>query len=325
MEESLKNKCKLIVDNKLAIEKEFDWQGAVTNVFVSNVISTRNVCVDTERLRNAEKIIKKNTGIITVFRGYIRKYVAAVMSDYEDGEKLFRKIKLVNSALKKQKISRTSYRAVAATLICTIDSGMKKDDIVKNTKEIFSFMKSNHPIITAEEDITFATLLAMSGIDIEKLEDETEECYKALKGISKSNNAIQSLSHVLALGKEDALTKCNKVREIKNLLSDKKIKYGKGCELVALGGLALLNEGPEVIVEEIIKADAYLKDARGFGAFGIGETQRYMYAAIMVLSSHVEDIKNLKNVASEDEKALIIAEQTSIISTMVVASMATSQ
>lgn len=322
MNEALQARCKLMIDNKLAVENEYTWQGAVTNVLISNFFTSRGMSVNTEKLREAESIIKKNTSVISNFRGFIQGYLSAVLAESDNPEELFTEIKETYNEMKKAKFSKSPYLVAAATLICTIDTELEKTDIIANAKIIYKMMKDKHPILTADEDVTFATLLAMSGLEIAKLDEEMENCYKMLKSITWANNAVQSLSHVLSLGQADAASKCNRVRDMITLLKNRGMEYGKGCELAALGGLAILDEQIELLVEEMLEADAHLRDARGFGNFGIGETQRFMYDAMLVMVEHIPNIHDFAHASKKGMLSAVIAEQTAIMCAIVVASTA---
>ena len=322
MNEALRKRCRLMIDNKLAVENEYTWQGAVTNVMISNIFTSRGISVKPERIREAEAIIKSNTARFSMFRGFIHSYLGAVLAQTENPEEMITEIKSVYTDMTKQKLPRSQYLVAAATLICTIDTKSDKTEIIAKVREIFKLMKDKHPILTSDEDVTFATLLAMSGLEAYKLEDEMEECYRKLKSVTCVNNAVQSLSHVLALGAADAEEKCNRVKDIVTMLNNRGMDYGKGCELAAIGGLAILNEKVDVLVEEMLEADACLRDARGFGSFGIGEKQRFMYDAMLVLNEHIPDIGNFDNAAKTGMLSAVIAEQTAIMCSIVVASTA---
>ena len=318
----LEKKCKLLVDNKNAIENEYKWQGAVTNVMTANIFSAADILCDPEKMRAADAVIKENTGILSEFRGFAKNYLSAILAESDNPEKTFGKIKDAYDEIKKDKLFGTPYLIVAVALICTLYDGAGKNEIIKRTRDIFRGMKERHAFLTGEEDVLYAVVLAISRIDTDVLINEMEECFKRLKAVSLSNNALQSLSHILAMGEEEAYIKCARVSEIIGRLKEHGRKYGKGCELSAIGGLALLDEDVDALVLEIIEADEYLKDKRGFGTFGIGEIQRLMYAALMVFLTHTPKLKNKQDSSGVNET--LVMQQTAIMCAVIVASTASS-
>ena len=56
-----------------------------------------------------------------------------------------------------------------------------------------------HGRMTSGEDSTFCALIALLDKTDEVLLGDAEECYKILKSNFFSSNAVQSLSHVLAM------------------------------------------------------------------------------------------------------------------------------
>jgi len=143
-------------------------------------------------------------------------------------------------------------------------------------------MKKDHPWLTGGEDIPFAAMLAVSEGDVKALLVEMENCYKELKGVGDMD-AIQSLSHVLALNPASTSEKCNRVIKLFNTLKERKHKYGKGFELAVLGTVISQEDSIEAIADKIIEADDFLKPIKGFGSLAMGDIERRMYAALMVI------------------------------------------
>ena len=133
-----------------------------------------------------------------------------------------------------------------------------------------------------------------------------EACYANLKTKFNDNNAMQSVSHVLALDEASTEEKCSRLCNIFNQLKEKRHKYGTGYEMTVLGTMSILDIPVEQIVDEIIEADEFLKQQKGFGDFVMGDKRRRMYAALMVMDSHIPP-------ADRSHKALLNATMTLVI------------
>lgn len=132
-------------------------------------------------------------------------------------------------------------------------------------------------------------------------------------------NAVQSLSHVLALNPADTAEKCHRVKEIFSLMKEKKHKYGQGYELSVLGTLTMLDLSVETVVDEIIQADEYLKQQKGFGSFAMGDNMRRMYAALMVMDTHIPPAARSHESLVDSVLALVIAMEVCMMILMTTA------
>jgi hypothetical protein len=121
-------------------------------------------------------------------------------------------------------------------------------------------MKSEHPFLTSSEDSVFAIMLALSSLSDEEIIRETEICYNALRERFKSRNAVQSLSHVLALYSDGAYTaadRCRNTIALYDALREKGMKYGTEYELATLGTLAMLDCSIEEKVADLDETAVY--------------------------------------------------------------------
>lgn len=174
-------------------------------------------------------------------------------------------------------------------------------------------MKAEHPFLTSGEDCTYAALFALSNKAETDIIRDAESCYTILKGRFFASNALQNLSHVLALGEEAPEDKCARAAEIYEQLRSRGLKYGTRYELATLGVLALSGHNAGDIANEIAEANEYLRTFRGFGNFGIGSKQRLMYAAMLTAIEHSGRTSGADFAAVMNSvTALIIAGQAAV-------------
>ena len=199
----------------------------------------------------------------------------------------------------KEHFFASEYLSAASMMIADVVRKDQYEAAAKRTRQIYDLMKREHPFLTSGEDSVFAAMLAMSGLPDERIVSETESCYDILKETFYSSNAVQSLSHVLALCEGAPKEKCRKTVDLFEALKKSGCKYGTGYELATLGVLAMLPENRgdsflrpksavDDIAEDIVSADQFLSGQKGYGVLGVGRKQRLMHAGMLVISDYVK-------------------------------------
>lgn len=128
----------------------------------------------------------------------------------------------------------------ASLILSDVVEPERYGEIAGRTRHIYELMRNEHPFLTSGEDSVFAAMLALSELTDEQIVEETEQCYRLLKPEFFSGNAVQSLSHVLALREGKAEDKCKATMELFHSLKARGCKYGTDYELATLGVLAML-------------------------------------------------------------------------------------
>ncbi len=292
MKGELKRICDLMIENKRVIENEYKWQGAVTNVMLANFFTSMNKSVDATKMREADKIIKDNSPFFRNIKGIVGCYISSYISCCESPEETLKKIKEIRAFLKKTKLPKSQYLTVAATFICAYCAEDDVQTTLDKLVDIFKDMKKRHRMLTADEDVMLAALLALSDLSVEEYSEMSEKAFVQLRKISASKDAVQSLSQVLAITKadEEALLRA---WDAVSLLKNREIYYSKGYELIAMGAISFVTTSLKTIISEIVEVEKYFKKERGFGNIAIGQNQRLMYALMAVLYSHKDETSNI--------------------------------
>lgn len=286
MNSNLINQCDLFLDNYKAIDLAFAWEGNMMALAAASVFTENNVRVTDESLSRFRDLLKSKTSIFSDYRSNVKVPMICKMALSPDPEGYFAQVDHVYRILNKKKVFGSEYRILAAISICDHVSPDEYESIIEKTNTIYASMKENHPFLTSDEDVTFAAMLAISGIDPAVLTEKMGSAYAILKKSFSDRNALQSLSHVLSLYQGSMEDICQKVVTIYNLLKEQKHRFSSDIKLVSLGVLALTDADPQIITENIIEVDEYLKDHRGLGNFVLGATERRMFAAQLVLSQY---------------------------------------
>jgi hypothetical protein len=317
----LKQRCELFVKNRDIMKENFKWENSMMFPLCASIYTERGLEMNPDKMKLCKEIIKSNTGIFSSFKGIPFMALVTLLSLEDNPESKFTEVLKIYDILRNE-FHSSPYLPLSAFVISYISENDKYVMVTQKSKDIYMKMKNEHPFLTSSEDCGYAVLTALSNIQPDEAINEMEKCYDILKGNFFSANAVQSLSHILTLGEESSIDKCNKTINIFNQLKERNCKFGSGVELSVLGLLAITAEDIDATIDEIVEVNEYLSSIKGFGTFGIGKTQRIMYSAILVSQENKKQFSELAmNIAAVNSITnLIIAQQAAM--TAVIASSA---
>lgn len=314
MDNLLKQKTDLFIENRNRMAQAFKWSSNLMNLSSAYLFTTAEREVDADAMKAAEAIVKQETGAFSAFRGNVRLPLLAKMVLSGQPDNYLAKVTRMYDLLKQRKWQFTGDYSVLAAMVLADNLGDRDPEaLVDRVQTSFNDMKAKHPWLTSNEDLITAALLATTEADPTALTDEAERNHTILKQAFRNSNAVQSLSHVLALGEAPAEAKCARVVNIFEGLKSKGHKYSTAYQLPALGTLALLDVPEDQLVDEIIAVDDYLADHKGFGDLALGSPMRRMYAAQIVLNHQVA--------SSARSEALVLGSMVAFTTAMQMASM----
>lgn len=123
-------------------------------------------------------------------------------------------------------------------------------------KRVFGFSDEQ-----ADEDLSYAALMALSDRDTDIILKDMEECYSYLKKTCKlgaSSNALQGLSELFAMTDGNHQEKCERIAALYKLLKEKKAEVSYGIVSPAAGNtfitgsLELIKAGQTALMVNII-------------------------------------------------------------------------
>lgn len=323
MRDSLQTMCDNFIYNRDAIKSSFHWESEYIYPVCAAVFADKRRKVDVEYMKYCRDLLKANTGIFSNFRGNVKLAITAMLAVDGNPQIKMQQVLQVYGMLKGHFFG-SEYLSLAAMIIVNLAEPAQYRNIVGRTRHIYDLMKSEHPFLTGGEDSVMAALLALSELSDEQAVREMNDCYRNLKGSFFSGNAVQSLSHVLALGEGSSQEKCGKTMELFEALKDRGCKYGTGYELATLGVLALLPADLEQLVEDMQEVDAFLSGQRGYGFFGVGRKQRLMHAAMLVSGDRIDREAGpvMSSAAITGTISLIAAQQAALCAAVAASSAA---
>lgn len=322
MNQALIDRCDLLVKNNETLNSAFLLQMNILNLAGASLFTCENMTAEKESLKNCHKILKSKTNIFSTFRGHAQVPLLCKMNLSENPEVYFEQVEKVYDMFMKNHILADEYKVLAAMTVVDHVEENEYQSLVDRTNEIYRRMKENHKFLTSHEDIPVATILALSKKDIDELIQDMEECYEILRGEFFDNDAVQSLTHVLALYDTKPQEKCGRVLTLFKALKKAGHKFGSGHELACLGTVAALSLSDEQIVQEISYMDDYLHEFKGFGNLALGSKERRLYAAQMVLCEYGKDSFNKESAVLTSAIAVAIAIEICIMLCIIASSTA---
>lgn len=313
MKPTLTALCRQFIENRDTIKSSFIWESAYLYPVCAAIFSDKRQTVDESQLVRCREILYDRTGLFSAFRGMPKLVILSMMAADPAPEEKLQKALGVYDSLKTHFFTST-YLPVASMVIADLVGPEQVETIAARTRRIYDRMKDEHPFLTSSEDSVFAALLALSQLSDEQVVQETERCYRLLKPTFFSGNAVQSLSHVLALGQGTPEEKCQKTLALYNGLEQEGYPYGTSYELATLGVLAMLPASHDEVVRDVLDAAEFLSEQKGYGFFGAGKKQRLMHAGMLVASDYLDSAvgQTMHAAAVGGTISLIVAQQAAM-------------
>ena len=281
MKESLQRLCERFITNRDLIRKVLKTESAYIYPVCANIFCSGGRDANEEQLLACKQVLKEKTGPFSNFRGNLRAPVVSMLAAGGSPEARMDRA-LANYDMLKNEFTASQYLALAAFLLTDLGNAGSSPDIARRGKDLYRRMKREHPFLTASEDSVFAVFMAFSEKSDDELIQDMESCYGLLRRLFPASNCLQSVSHVLCLGPGSPEMKVSRLSELYGAIRAAGGKYGKYYELSTLAALSLLEEEIPAMAADVMEADAYLAEQKGYGAFGLDRKARLMHAAMLV-------------------------------------------
>lgn len=323
MKEQTRRNCEQLIENRNRVKSVFSWDSGLLNLACAGIFTAKGKAVDELVLKDCKNLLEQKVGIFSNFRSTARSPITAMLATGSNPKQTLENGLLVYQLLKKG-FWTSGYLPLTAMIIAQMAQPSRYEEIASRTRTIYNRMKKEHPFLTSGEDSTFCALMALSEKTDDMMIEDAEQCYHNLKPNFSSANAVQSLSHVLALCDGRADTKCEKTMELFEKLKAAGHKYGTNYELSTLGVLAMSGGNSDEIIEEIAEIDDWLSQQKGFGFFSsITRKQRLMYAGIVAQRDYLNE-EAMQTAAVNGTISLIAAQEAAIYAAVAASSAAAS-
>ena len=279
----LEELCILYLNNRTKFRKVFKLESGMTDA-AGALCTFKGYETDVEEIKNCYKILKKNEGLFSLFRGNMCCPLVAKMCMSDDPEEYYESIKIILDKLNDNSIFQYGYGIMAAMIIYGNSERRDWDTYVSRVKFIYAKMKEDHSFLTSEADKVFAALLAVSNIDIDNLLLEMEESFNLLKG-EFSIFSIQEMSQVLSLDMGSPGYKVQKVKDMKQAAKARKMNFGKRDEAMGLALMALSDLPEDVILDQVEEIYEYLKIIGAYKGLLYSKSEKLLIASMLFIKA----------------------------------------
>jgi hypothetical protein len=272
-------------------EKAFSGQNQYYKKFMAINAFKANKEINVNEIKNFMKYVKTNTKMFSPFRINIFIFSSILQMGYKNPEKAFIRIRDHAFLLKENGFKKSQYQPMACYTLDSLLFADKIQDMAIQTesyrvsvaekgKEVYEYMKVNHPWITGGDDYCLALIIAHANKDMERI----ERVYNGLneRGLKKGND-LQSLSNILCLTDDIETDIIDRVI----LFMEKSKKNGLRINTSMYTGLGLiaLVEDDHKHLEHVIEVTNELKKTKKFK--WIDKQLLFMFAVAIVS----EDLK----------------------------------
>lgn len=311
MDTKTKNLLDQIVSDKEMLQKKMIWEADAPAMatLASFLFASRGRSADVDKYVECKKYFKKNVNVFSEMRGISATIVITKMCLADNYEEYLAGITEVYKKLRKiHKLTASPYMVLAAVNIYEAGGIENADKNIEKLETVYKEMKSEHFLLTGDEDRPFLAMLVNRDIDINSISSEISACYNACKNMSLSKEAMHTASQIMSLSEKSMETKVSELKGTMAAFKEYKIG-GMKYELMPMAAtLGLVEASPEAKAAAIKENYDYLKTQKGFKWY-LGSTKRSLYAILAYsLVNLDENATALNSVISTTLTNIIIEE-----------------
>ena len=308
MKPELEKLCTDFIANRATVKEAFKWDNAAVYAICANLFCASGRTADKNRLVECRKVISKQTGLFSKFRGKLSSILSCILAIDDDPEGRMALAAEYYHLLKRE-FKDTEYLALIAFLLPEAEEKSLMAEKIVRGKNLYRRMDKEHPIITDNSDSVFAVTMALSEKPDDELIEDLEACYQTLKTRFSSSDAIQTVAQILAIAAGKPEEKAQRVIDLYDALKEAGVEYGDSSELAPLAALSMTDFPFQNLADEIKEVDAFLKAQKAYGY--VEEKQRAMHA-VMIVSDQYADAGQVNSSVMANTLDMLIAKQKSL-------------
>jgi len=223
--------------------------------------------------------------------------------------------------LRKRGLRPSPYLVLAAMELAK-EPAEQQDALVDRTRAWFDAMRDVHPYLSAQDDYLYAALLARHGVDPSDASGRYLDMERILSAESRRGNDLQTLTHVLMLAGDEAVSLSERAREVLSACHDRRLFLRFSGAMSLAGVLAMLDGEPDALVAELMEGEAYLRGKRGFSDFSVNRGARLLIVTQAMVKAHQMEALADAGILESHAIAMLEAQQTALMcaSVMVITS-----
>ena len=268
------------IENRRRIERTFRISSPQTHCLCALLLGLDDRDADLASIRRGRKILRKNTGMFSAFRGLGMAPAAIKIGEYEDGE---RRLSFAKDNLRKLKaagFAATDYLCPASFLMAKAHE--RADAVAAEAYAQYLSMRHAQRILTGGEDVMFAVLFAMYEADKAVISARTDTAMDLFSARFSRTNASQMASFAIALSDQSTEALAEQTERLYDAVRAAGERNREMLDLPLLAFLASLDVPVEQTAADIHELSAFLKTRKGFSAVRVGRSQRLFYATALV-------------------------------------------
>lgn len=312
MKEKLAFRIDLLGENTLEVKNRFFWQNTLTKRLAALLYAMEGKAVDCDAIQESHDLIKRNTGVFSMFRGNMAIAVAALLSFSQNRQQLLSDTITLYGNLKDAKYWSSDHLVMAAYQIAAHADPREYGQVIERARAFYDGMKARHWFHTGQDDYIYSVMLGLSDIDVSEGVGRMEQLYDALKPQFFSGNSVQALTQVLILGGETDKT-VEQLLSLCQRLRARNLRMDREYTLPMLGVLALLPTDMDALAGQVEDAYGMLRTKKGFAGLSITKQETLLLCASLVASVAVDDTKTgILPALSTSITNIIIAQQAAM-------------
>ena len=318
MEQTINEKVELFVENTNSAKNAFRWDFDQTKRLIALLYARENRQIDCQAIKDARQLVKRNTGILSSFRGNISLFFAALLALSGEPETVLNKSIDVFNLLRQERMKNSDFLVIAAYEIASQTETVRFNEVVVRTAQFYEGLSDRRFFLSDQDDYVFAAMLALSDIELTSGLQRIESIYQKLWGEFKGRNSVQNMSQILALGGLD-LVCTDRVLRLRDAFRKQHIKLDKPHTLSSLGVLAMLPIEVETIVNDVDEVQKKLRQSKGFGRFTVSTDELLLFATAIVSGNYARQLSDntLSATLATSIANIILVQQALMIASIV--------
>jgi len=301
-----------INENHQVYRKLFFWhiarnESAILSSFLS---ASAGKPADAAEYKRCRKILRKECGIFSSFRGIAESMVITKMTLAEDpGEFIRGSLEVYRKLRKLHKLTASAFMVMAAITIYENVGTAKADDAIAELEALYKALRKKHPLLVSDQDCGYLAALVCFGVKSDWAVEAINDCYDACKHITIQRDSVHSLAQILALNSDSTEVKVADVETYMQSFRDAGYRVSKSLGLPALAALTLLNGSREATVSDVCDTAEAMRSMRPFRWYYMTKRTRLMYATLITLLSKADETNNKLVSTITGTMTMVIIEQ----------------
>ena len=302
MNAKLLARCYRQIENERALRNMSTLDSEASIKVGSLLYTALDLHVNDDSVYASKEILETREDFFSNFRGALQALLLLRMTASGEPESYVDTIIDVYKKLEKSTGISGLFTVLSSVIITEQHGEQDTDPVIKTVSELFGNIKRAHPDRSSASELTYVSLMLLSGKADVHLEDEKEKIYTLLREkMQLSDDAARATTLVLMTNSKSSETKVDEFVDFYQRLNATGHATGKNQYMSVYGAFADLAFLEDLGVPEnetisaIGEVDDYLKGKPGYGLFSIKKDMRKVLAAALTLQHYTIEVPKEKH------------------------------